>query len=314
METKANHLMIGGFVLGILLLGFVFVYWMQNLAGGGATNYTIIFRGSVAGLSTSSAVLFNGVRVGNVESLSIDPDDSRNVRVLIDVGGSTPIRTNSRAKIVQQGLTGGSAIQLTAGTPDAPMLVAKEGEDYPIIKADRAASGSLLSAAPEALGNANALFARLNDLVADNEDSIRRTVTNLESVTSVLDERKDDIDAIISDARALTQRFNTVADKLEKAVDDLSGYVTADGESFLAQAQEAAQSFRQLAEKLDRSVGDSADGLARFAKTGIKEFELFMRDGRRAAQNLDRVLEKLEENPRSFLLGGSQVPEYTPGQ
>ena len=97
-------------------------------------------------------------------------------------------------------------------------------------------------------------------------------------------------------------------------MDDLSGYVTADGESFLAQAQEAAQSFRQLAEKLDRSVGDSADGLARFAKTGIKEFELFMRDGRRAAQNLDRVLEKLEENPRSFLLGGSQVPEYTPGQ
>jgi len=306
--------MIGGFVLGILLLGFVFVYWMQNLAGGSATNYTIIFRGSVAGLSTSSAVLFNGVRVGNVESLSIDPDDSRDVRVLIDVGGSTPIRTNSRAKIVQQGLTGGSAIQLTAGTPDAPMLVAQEGEDYPIIKADRAASGSLLSAAPEALGNANALFARLNDLVADNEDSIRRTVTNLESVTTVLDERKGDIDAIISDARALTQRFNRVADKLEKAVDDLSGYVTADGESFLAQAQEAAQSFRQLAEKLDRSVGDSADGLARFAKTGIKEFELFMRDGRRAAQNLDRVLEKLEENPRSFLLGGSQVPEYTPGQ
>jgi len=306
--------MIGGFVLGILVLGFAFVYWMQNFAGGGATNYTIIFRGSVTGLSTSSPVLFNGVRVGNVESLSIDPDDSRDVRVLIDVGGSTPVRTNSRAKIVQQGLTGGSAIQLTAGTPDAPMLVAQEGEDYPIIKADRAASGSLLSAAPEALGNANALFARLNDLVADNEDSIRRTVTNLESVTSVLDERKGDIDAIISDARALTQRFNTVADKLEKAVDDLSGYVTADGESFLAQAQEAAQSFRQLAEKLDRSVGDSADGLARFAKTGIKEFELFMRDGRRAARNLDRVLEKLEENPRSFLLGGSQVPEYTPGQ
>jgi len=314
METKANHLLIGGFVLGILLLGFLFVFWLQNLAGGQASNYNIIFRGSVAGLTTGSHVLFNGVRVGSVESLAIDPIDSRDVRVMIGVGGSTPIRTNSRARVVQQGLTGGSAIQLTAGTPDAPMLVAKEGEDYPIIKADRAASGSLLSAAPEALGNANALFARLNDLVADNEDSIRRTVTNIESVTTVLDEHKEDISVIIKDARALTTRFNKVADKIEKAVDDLNGYVTEDGESFLAQAQEAAKSFRQLAEKLDRSVGDSADGLARFAKTGIKEFELFMRDGRRAAQNLDRVLEKLEQDPKSFLLGGSQVPEYNPGQ
>ncbi len=314
METKANHLLIGGFVLGILVLSFGFVYWMQNLSGGRSTAYAIVFQGSVAGLTTASQVLFNGVKVGQVTSLAIDEVDSRNVRVLVSVAGTTPIRTNSRASIVQQGLTGSSAIQLTAGTPDAGPLTPVEGEEYAVIRADRAAAGSLLSAAPEALGNANALFARLNDMVADNQDSIRRTVTNLEAVTSVLDDRKEDIDFVIRDARALTDRFNKLADKLEKTVDDFSGYVTADGESFLAKAQQAAESFRALAEKLDRSIGDSADGISRFAKTGLKEFELFMRDGRRAAQNLDRVLERLEQDPKSFLLGGSDVPEYTPGQ
>lgn len=314
METKANHLLIGGFVLGILTLGFLFVYWMQNLGGGRSTTYAIIFQGSVAGLTTASSVLFNGVKVGQVNSMEIDEVDSRNVRVLVSVGAKTPIRTNSHASIVQQGLTGGSAIQLTAGTPDAPLLSAREGEEYAVIKADRAASGSLLSAAPEALGNANALFARLNDMVANNQDSIRRTVTNLESVTSVLDNRKEDIDVVIRDARELTDRFKRVADKLETAVDDLAGYVTEDGTGVMAKAQEAVESFRALAEKLDRSFGDNADGIARFAKTGLKEFELFMRDGRQAARNLDRVLERIEQDPKSFLLGGSEVPEYTPGQ
>ncbi len=314
METKANHLLIGGFVLGILLLGFGFVYWMQNLSGGRHATYAIVFQGSVAGLTTASQVLFNGVKVGEVSSMAIDEVDSRNVRVLVSLVATTPVRTNSHASIAQQGLTGASAIQLTAGTPDAPLLSAAEGEDYPVIKADRAAAGSLLSAAPEALGNANALFARLNDLVANNEDSIHRTVTNLESVSTVLDNRKEDLDAVIRDAHALTDRFNRIADKLDKAVDDLSGFVSTDGESFLAKAQEAAESFRALAEKLDRSVGDSADGISRFAKTGLQEFELFVRDGRRAAQNLDRVLERLEQDPKSFLLGGSEVPEYTPGQ
>jgi len=90
--------------------------------------------------------------------------------------------------------------------------------------------------------------------------------------------------------------------------------MTDDGQSFLAQAQEAAQAFRDLAQKLDTSIGDSADGMARFAKDGLKEFELFMRDGRRAARTLERVLEQIERNPQSFLFGGSSIPEYTPGQ
>ncbi|MEC9369602.1 MAG: MlaD family protein [Pseudomonadota bacterium] len=315
METKANHLMIGGFVLLVLLLAFGFVYWMQNLgAGGSSKRYYILFQGSVSGLGTASNVLFNGLRVGKVTSLGLDPNDGRNVRVDVSIAGDTPIRANSRARIESQGLTGGAAIQLTAGTPDSPLIVPADDDKVAEIKADRATSQSLFEAAPEVMGNANALLVRLNDLVANNEDSIRKTVTNVENFTSMLDSRKEDIDALIKDARELTAQFRRVADKVEKAVDNVSTFVATDGDSFLAQAKQAAESFRQLAEKLDRSIGDSADGIARFAKDGLKEFELFMRDGRQAARTLDRVLERIERNPQSFLFGGSPVPEYNPSQ
>lgn len=312
METKANHLLIGGFVLLVLAMGFGFVYWMRNVSGGQAAAYDILFDGSVSGLTSASNVLFNGIKVGKVHNMAIDPEDARKVRVHVRIDGSAPIRSNSRARVVQQGLTGVAAIQLTAGTPDAPLLTAGEGEAYPVIKADRASSESLFSAAPEVLGNANALFVRLNDLIANNEDAIRRTVTNVEAFSTTLEAHKDDVGAVIKDARELTEQLRRLATKLETAVDKVSKYVTDDGESFLAQAKDAAESFRKLAEKLDRSVGDSADGIARFAKSGLKEFEIFMRDGRRAAQSLDRVLERIEQNPQSFLFGRSQVPEYNP--
>ena len=68
---------------------------------------------------------------------------------MISISGNTPFRTNSRARIESQGLTGGSAIQISPGTPDTPLLVAKNDDEVPIIKADRASSQSLFDAAPE---------------------------------------------------------------------------------------------------------------------------------------------------------------------
>lgn len=313
METKANHLVIGAFVLGVLALGFGFVYWMQSFGGAGAKQYYILFRGSVSGLTTASKVLFNGIHVGRVSEIALDPEDARRVRVLVAVNEATPIRENSRASKESMGLTGGSVIQLTAGTPDSPLLVAKAEGDIPVIESDFAADASLLEAAPEIMGSAKTLLRQLNELVSENRDSIRNSLNNVEAFTAVLNARSGDIDQVIRDARQLTADLRRVSAKVEATVDQVSAYVSDDG-GFLAEAQAAAKSFRQLADKLDKSIGDSADGLARFAEDGLQEFELFMRDGRRAARTLDRVLERLERNPQSFLFGGSQVPEYNPAQ
>ncbi len=312
METKANHLVIGGFVLLMVGAAFAFVYWIENLMNGGtAKNYHVIFNGSVQGLSEAGSVLFNGLRVGSVKKLSIVPEDTRKVRALIAIGSQTPVRENSRARISQQGLAGWVGLEITPGTPDSPMLEAKSGEELPVIMADVGGSaGSMMSAVPEALGNANALFTRLNDLVANNEDLVHRTAKNVESFTALLDANKDDISGVIKDARGLSSRFNAIADKLETAVDQ----ATQGDASVVAQAQQAVTSFRKLADKLDKTVGDQADGLTAQARRSLREFENFMRDGRRMAESLDRVLQKVENNPSSLIFGGSQVPEYKPAQ
>ena len=275
METKANYLMIGGFVLGVLALAFVFVFWMSNFGSGGK-RYKIVFESSVAGLTTGSSVGFNGIKVGEVQSFALDPEDARKVEVIVSVRSDTPVRENSRASIQSMGLTGGSGIQITPGTPDQPFLVATAEDPMPTINADRGAGQGLFDAAPAVMNNANALLQRLNDVVAENEKAINTTLTNIEQFTTMLNERRDAIG---------------------QAVTDVS---------------ESAQSFKSLAAKLEVSLGQNVDGLTRQAQDGIQEFSAFMREGRKVASTLNRILEKLEANPRGFLLGGSQVPEYTP--
>lgn len=315
METKANYLLIGSFVIAVIALALGFVYWMQNYASGGeGKRYYVIFDGSVQGLAEASNVLFNGIRVGSVETLEIVPEDTRKVRALIAIRETTPVRENSRARISQQGLAGLVALEITPGSPDAPWLTSKPGEIYPAIIADRSGSGSLLNGVPDAVGSAQALFARLNDLVANNEDSLRNTMRHVESVTAMLNENKDNIANIIKDASQVSARFSQMADKLEKAVDKLSLAFVDDPKSVVAQAQQAVQSFRQLAEKLDKSLGDQSGDLTRSAQRSLREFELFMKDARRLADNLDRVVQKVEKNPSGFLLGGDQTPAYVPKQ
>jgi phospholipid/cholesterol/gamma-HCH transport system substrate-binding protein len=311
METRANYLIIGLFVLGVLGLILGFIYWLKNDASGPAgKNYHVIFDGSVQGLTEASPVLLNGIRFGAVRSIELVPEDTRKVRALVTVRDGTPVRTNSRAKISQQGLAGFIAMEITPGTPDAPLLRAKTGETYPVIYGDPGSSGSLLAGVSDAAGQANALLARLNDLVANNQDSLHRTIVNLETFTMMMAERKDDVAAFVQDLRMLSARFNDIAAKVDSAVDRLAGPSSTNPDSVVSQVQQAAISFRQLAEKLDKSLGDKSGELTQQAERSLREFELFMKDGRRLADSLDRVVQKVERNPSGFLLGGQQSPKY----
>ena len=86
MEIRARYVQMGAFTLAVLVAGFAFVYWLNN-AGGlrDRAVYRIRFESSVSGLLKGSAVLFNGIRVGEVTGLELDPDDPRQVQATIAV-------------------------------------------------------------------------------------------------------------------------------------------------------------------------------------------------------------------------------------
>ena len=111
METRARYALIGLFMLAVIAASFAFVYWLENKGGFAAREtYNIRFQSSVSGLLVGSAVLFNGIRVGEVTGLTLNPDAPQNVVATIAVANGTPIRSDTTIAIESQGLAGGVAV------------------------------------------------------------------------------------------------------------------------------------------------------------------------------------------------------------
>jgi phospholipid/cholesterol/gamma-HCH transport system substrate-binding protein len=207
METRANHVLIGAFLLASIFAVLGFIAWKSDVTGSGDRQaYVVLLDGPVRGLSTASDVLFNGLRVGKVRALRIWPDDSRKVEAVLWVKPGTPVRTNSTASIVQTGLTALAAVQISPGTPDTALVPGTLEAPFPTIPADPGTrNANLLEAAPELVSNANAAFQRINTLLADNQDSIRNTVSGLEKFATALEASREDFTALVKNARNVSE-------------------------------------------------------------------------------------------------------------
>ena len=95
METRAPYALIGLFVLAAIGAVFGFVYWLHNSGGlSERTVYRVRFENTVSGLLKGAAVLFNGIRVGEVTDLQLDTDNPRQITATIADGG-TPVRADT---------------------------------------------------------------------------------------------------------------------------------------------------------------------------------------------------------------------------
>ncbi len=123
MENKANYAIVGLFTLAVIAGIFGFVFWFTRASENSDRRaYRVVFVGSVSGLSTGAAVRFNGLRVGEVTAVNILASDPSRVVAQIAVNPSTPIKTDTKARLETQGLTGVANIQLTAGQGIRPIL------------------------------------------------------------------------------------------------------------------------------------------------------------------------------------------------
>ena len=127
METRANYVLIGVFTLAVVVGVFGFVYWFQNIGGTGERAfYRVVFDGSVSGLRTGASVLFNGIRVGEVTGLKLDPAKPQQVTATLSIDKSVAVRKDTQIGLEFQGLTGIASVSLKGGNPNAPVVVGAE--------------------------------------------------------------------------------------------------------------------------------------------------------------------------------------------
>src|SRR3978361_2375215 len=192
METRAPFVIVGAFVLAAIAAVFGFVYWLQNTGGlGPRATYHVQFDGSVPGLLVGAAVLFNGIRVGEVTDLGLAPDSPRRVNATISVASTTPVRSDTRVGIEFQGLTGVPVVALEGGT-----LETNSGE-VPTLIADPGAGQSMTQAARDALR-------RGGSVLAENSGALKDTIANLKMFSEGLARNTGKLDGIVAGIEKMT--------------------------------------------------------------------------------------------------------------
>ncbi|HEU5018587.1 MAG TPA: ABC-type transport auxiliary lipoprotein family protein [Pseudolabrys sp.] len=190
METRARYAVIGAFVLIVILGAFGFVYWLQNTGGlGERATYRVEFDQPVSGLTAGSGVLFNGLHVGAIQSLGLDPDNPSGLVATISIDPSTPIHADTKVDISFQGLTGSPAILLHGGTANSPRLTAANGK-IPVLVASGDVGKNLSDSARDTL-------AHIDQVIAENSKPLHNAITGISTFADMLGRNSKKIEAML---------------------------------------------------------------------------------------------------------------------
>jgi len=343
METRANHLLIGAFVLALVVGLFGFILWLAKVEIDREFElYYVYFDSSVAGLSTASEVRYNGIPVGSVTEIIIDPIDPRRVRVTIELATTTPVREDTVASLEPQGITGVFYINLTSDDPQSPPLVAKEGEALPVIASQPSRFEELFASAPRALDqfiiltnragrfvdeqNRQAFAGILADIkiltgsLAGRADQLAQTIDNIESTSRELKDAAvsvrratlqvehlvESVDTTLAVARVTlgsTDETLAVARGTLAGVDEL---LSNDVRELIDDARATVRSVARTSDELQGLVADNRAPVSEFSAEGLYEFSRLISESRFLVGSLTRLAERLESGPAEFLFGNSE--------
>ncbi len=345
METRANYVAVGLFTLAALVAAFVAVYYLGRFNGGAdAVPLKVRIQGSVSGLGQGSNVLFNGLRVGRVTALELAADDPRVVIVTTEINSKTPIRSDTRANIGIQGISGGAFVQLEGGSPDAKALLAETGDgDVAVIEGDPAALADLLQRVNGIAARTERIMGTLENFVNQNEKAASATFTNVETFSKALAQNSEGVSKFMDSAGDVATSLENLSSKLDgtvtqverivgavspdavkQTVDNVAQFSTSLVEQrekiaeLVASVSQTAVEFGEFSEKLNVTLakvegivdatdaGEVAEVLASIRKSTARAEELLAAvDTQTVRKTLDDV-SATASSARSFMAGIDQ--------
>ncbi|MCU7933354.1 MAG: MCE family protein [Candidatus Thiodiazotropha sp. (ex Dulcina madagascariensis)] len=334
MLSKVNPTLIGGFVLASLVLGLSAVFLLSNGAlSHQATRFILFFESDVKGLQVGSPVNFRGVKIGQVESMSITYfQESQAFRIPVIIGiddsrvGIDGVQTSSGGligleELIRQGLrarlnlqslvTGKLEIELDFH-PQTPIRLVSTNQDYPEIPTIQS-SMEKIATALEAIP-----IERITQRLSEILDGIDKMMAN--------GEPKQLMASLIQS----TGRLERVSQQLLQATPNLlkrSADTLADTQRLLDELTQAAihsqaiiASTEVRLEKAfaswERTMASGDEAFAKLGQAGVSADEIMQRDSPlmsemtaalrelgAAARSIRIMSEYLERHPEALLRG-----------
>jgi phospholipid/cholesterol/gamma-HCH transport system substrate-binding protein len=298
METRANYVAVGAFVVALLAGIVVAVLWFaRGELANSVSRYEVYFASVGSGLVKGSPVRVSGVQLGRVVSVALDPDNPTRVRVTMDIDSAAPIRSDSVASLELQSLAGTTAIEITPGSPDAPLIVIGPDQDYPVIWSRQSNLDQIVDAVPNLVAKISTLADELDQVLDEkNRQSFADTLDNLSQLTAVAAAHREDLARLLedsaSDARDLHQSIANLSDATQKL-------------------DHIADQANTTVKDVDGLVQENRGPLKQFTQSGLQQFQQLTSDARALVAELGRTLDNLDRDP-SRLLYGDRREGYHP--
>ncbi|AXA22669.1 MULTISPECIES: MlaD family protein [Pseudomonas] len=312
METRAHHVLIGLVTVLVVAGAMLFGLWLTKSSVDDAfKDYEVVFNEAVSGLSRGSAVQYNGIKVGDVSTLRLDPQDPRRVLARIRLSADTPVKEDTQAKLTLAGVTGNSFIQLSGGTPQSPSLKGKDGQ-LPVIVASPSPISRLLNDSSDLVTNINLLLHNANQMFSENNiERLSNTLANLEQTTGAFASQKGGIAQAIEQLGQVGKQASATLAETQALMRNANGLLGSEGKQAFGSAEQAMQSLAQSTATINDLLKNNREALDDGAQ-GLNQLAPAIRELRETLNALKGISRRLEADPSGYLLGRDPTKEFQP--
>ena len=311
METRAHHVLIGAFTIGIFLIALGFVLWMSKTGvDRGFVDYDIVFTEAVTGLSTGGVVQYNGIKVGEVTQLHLAPDDPRKVVARVRLDASAPIKQDTRAKLALQGVTGLALIQLSGGMPGSPALLPTPEHPVPVIRSEESAISKLLASGSDIVLSANDVLVRMNEILSDdNIKHISTMLDHMDQLSGTLADQRQDVSTALRQLAEATTEMKKTLSAVTATANSANALVRNDARATLKSTQKALEAVDKMATSADALLDENRAAISNFSNQGLRQIGPTVLELRETLRSLKQLSDKLSASD-SLLLGRDQPKEF----
>ena len=300
MERRANYALVGAVTLGLFVGLVAFMVWLAGFQfNKHYDTYDVLFVGPVRGISEGGEVHFNGIKVGEVTKLALDPSDPNRVISRIRLQGGVPVRTDSYAVLEPQGITGVSYIQITGGTHSKPLLkdVTPSGV-VPVIHTQQSALADLLEGGGTVLQRAVDSLNRVNKLLSDdNIAAISGTFHDLKAVADEAKARKE----IFADAQKTLQDVDKTANSFTELSQNGNKLINGDGKRAMSNIADAAENLKQTSQKANEMLSKLEGPTSDFATNSLPELSRTIVSLQQTSAALGTLVQQVQQSPQQAL-------------
>lgn len=322
MESKVNYTLVGVFVLLMSGLLIAFAFWLgkYNDSASAYTHYKVYLTESAAGLAPEAAVKFNGVDVGKVVSIRINPQNSEEIELILKIKKETPIRIDSTATLKFFGITGLAFIEIKGGSRKSPLIINSD-DTIAIIptapslikRLDETLSG-VVTKLSDTLDRTNAVMS------TQNTQNFSDTLQNLKTLTHRINTYQEEIDTLLKNSIRTGENIDQTMIKVGNSADSVKGSMDTFKVTMsdklsptMKSWEETSKKSNALIEKIETSMDRGDYDLQSITSGSTAELNELLAQSHVLVNEMELTLKSLRESPSDLLFKESK-PNPGPGE